>query len=186
MGLTYFKRYRMEFDLTRTLFPARKLPTGYRFRAWDDSLLKAHAKTKYRCFRHELDASVFPSLGHLDGCLRLMRQITRQEGFLHHATWLLEHDDPANHRWEFCGTIQGLRTRADIGSVQNVGIVPEHRGRGLGTMLLRKSLEGFREAGMKRVSLEVTAKNAGARRLYRRLGFRSVRTVYKTAEVAYA
>lgn len=186
MGLTYFKRYRMEFDLTSPLFPRRELPAGYRFRAWDDSLLKAHAKTKYRCFRYELDASVFPSLGHVDGCLRLMRQITRQEGFLDGATWLLEYDDPAEHRWEFCGTIQGVRTRKGIGSVQNVGIVPGHRGRGLGTILLRRSLEGFREAGLKRVGLEVTAKNAGARRLYRRLGFRSVRTVYKTAQVAYA
>ncbi len=186
MGLTYFKRYRMEFDLTKPLFPARELPLGYRFRAWDDSLLKAHAKTKYRCFRYELDASVFPSLGHIDGCLRLMRRITRQEGFLHGATWLLEYASPAERRREFCGTIQGVRTRKGVGSVQNVGIVPDHRGRGLGTVLLRRSLEGFRRAGLKRVSLEVTAKNAGARRLYRRLGFCSVRTVYKTAEVAYA
>lgn len=186
MGLTYFKRYRMEFDLTRPLFPVCQLPSGYRFVAWDDSLLKAHARTKYRCFRYELDANVFPSLGHIDGCLRLMRQITRQEGFLRGATWLLEYDDPVEQRKELCGTIQGVRTRKGIGSVQNVGIVPEHRGRGLGTILLRKSIEGFRQAGLKRVSLEVTAKNVRARRLYRRLGFRSVRTVYKTAEVAYA
>jgi len=164
----------------------RELPAGYRFRAWDDSLLKAHARTKYRCFRYEVDACVFPSLGHVDGCFRLMRQITRQEGFLDGATWLLEYDDPVKHRSLFCGTIQGVQTRKGVGSIQNIGIVPEHRGGGLGTILLRKSLEGFREAGLNRVSLEVTAKNVGAKRLYRRLGFRSVRTVYKTAEVAYA
>ncbi|MBC8871306.1 MAG: GNAT family N-acetyltransferase [Planctomycetes bacterium] len=186
MGLTYFKRYRMEFDLTRPLFPVWEMPVGYRFRPWDDALLAAHAETKYRCFRYELDASVFPSLGHIDGCRRLMQEITRQEAFVREATWLLEYGDPAKNRPEFCGTIQGMLSRKGIGSVQNVGIVPEHRGRGLGTLLLRKSLEGFCEAGLKRVSLEVTAKNAGARRLYRRLGFRMVRTVYKTAEVAHA
>ena len=51
---------------------------------------------------------------------------------------------------------------------------------------MRKSLEGFREAGVFRVTLEVTAKNQDAQRLYERLGFRRLRTVYKTAEVAYA
>jgi ribosomal protein S18 acetylase RimI-like enzyme len=70
--------------------------------------------------------------------------------------------------------------------VQNFGVVREHRGRGLGTLLLQKSLEGFRTAGVFRVTLEVTAKNQDAQRLYQRLGFRRLRTVYKTAEVAYA
>jgi len=36
-----------------------------------------------------------------------------------------------------------------------------------------------------RAFLEVTAENVGAIRLYQRLGFRNVRTVYKAVEVAY-
>jgi hypothetical protein len=73
-----------------------------------------------------------------------------------------------------------------MGGVQNVGITPEHRGRGLGMCLLQRALWGFQEAGMKRVYLEVTAENAKAIRLYQRLGFRRVRTVYKAVEVAYS
>jgi len=34
--------------------------------------------------------------------------------------------------------------------------------------------------------LEVTAQNSGALRLYSRLGFKTVKTVYKAVELAYA
>jgi ribosomal protein S18 acetylase RimI-like enzyme len=73
-----------------------------------------------------------------------------------------------------------------MGAIQNLGILPAHRGRGLGARLLLRALEGFRLAGLSRVHLEVTAENQGAIRLYRRLGFITVKTVFKVAEVAYS
>ena len=73
-----------------------------------------------------------------------------------------------------------------MGSLQNLGIAPAHRNRRVGTRLLFRALEGFLEAGLARVHLEVTAQNEGAIRLYRRLGFRTVKTVFKVAEVAYS
>ncbi len=186
MGLTYFKRFLMEIDLSGPLFDGAALPGGYGLLAWDESLLDAHAAVKYRCFHEEIDAHVFPSLGYPEGCLRLMRDISQGEGFLAEATWLLAYSNLLNRRVDYCGTIQGMRIGGGKGSVQNFGIVPEYRGRGLGTMLLNRSLDGFRQAGVERVTLEVTAKNQDAQRLYQRLGFRRVRTVYKTADVAYA
>jgi ribosomal protein S18 acetylase RimI-like enzyme len=186
MGWTYFKRFRLEIDLDKPLFPAPRLPPGYAFAPWNGSLLEVHAETKYRCFRWEIDSDVFPSLSYLDGCLRLMREIVDGEAFVPSATWLLKYADPATGKAAYCGTIQGLRIRPELGDIQNVGITPEHRGRGLGTALLHKALEGFREAGIRRVGLEVTAKNLDAQRLYHRLGFRKIKTVYKSREVAFA
>ena len=136
-------------------------------------------------FRTEIDSNVFPCLGELAGCRRLMGEITQKPGFLPAATWLMEHvlDDgsPAVR----CGTIQGIRDYSGFGAIQNLGITPEYRNRGLGTALLYQSLEGFRQAGVARVYLEVTAENTGAMRLYRRLGFVTVKTVYKAVEAAY-
>ena len=186
MALTYFKRYRMEIDLTRPLFEPPELPPGYALRPWDDALLEAHAQAKFRCFRHELDVNVFPSLGVLDGCLRLMRDITQGAEFLGGATWLLEFLPPGAAQPEYCGTIQGVRLRPGVGSLQNIGVAPEHRGRGLGSVLVYRSLCGFRDADCCRVTLEVTANNLGAIRLYRRLGFRTARIVYKTLDVVDA
>src|SRR6185369_6005439 len=114
-----------------------------------------------------------------------MTEITRRPGFVPQATWLLEHWPPEERRPEACGTIQGV-AEEKVGAIQNVGITPSHRGRGLGTVLLWHSLAGFQAAGIERVFLEVTAQNNGACRLYERLGFRQIKVVYKASEVAYS
>ena len=178
----YIKRFRMEVDLLDWNAPPARLPDGYRLAPWQDSLLKVHAEVKFRCFQHELDANVFPSLGDRHGCLRLMTEISQKDGFLRQATWLLAHD--VGQRTEYCGTIQGVRDPQGIGSIQNIGITPQHRGNGLGTLLIRRSLIGFRDAGVKRVTLEVTAQNEDAIALYRRLGFSESRLLYKSVEMA--
>ena len=53
---------------------------------------------------------------------------------------------------------------------------------GLGTALLLQALHGFRRAGLPAAVLEVTAENTAAVRIYRRLGFRCRKTVYKAVE----
>jgi hypothetical protein len=185
MTLTYFKRYRMEYDLAELPPFSAIEPEGYRLFPWRDALLETHAEVKYQSFRFEIDANVFPCLGEREGCRRLMHEIARRPGFMEPATWLIAWT-PLGEPLEFCGTVQGIRDRGNLGSVQNLGITPPHRGHNLGTCLLMKALEGFRGAGLQRAFLEVTAQNAGAVRLYKRLGFRTVKTVYKAVEVAYA
>ena len=56
----------------------------------------------------------------------------------------------------------------------------------MGTSLLLHSLSGFHRTGVQRVYLEVTAQNQGAIRLYRRIGFATIRTVYKAVEAEYS
>lgn len=182
MALTYFKRFRMELDLERVSFVAPPLPEGYRLVPWNEHLLREHAAAKYASFQHELDANVFPCLGNRDGCLRLMREITRRSSFIPEATWLLRYAPPGG-REEPVGTVQGMQAEG-WGALQNLGIARAHRRYGLGTALMAKAVEGFRRAGLTRMHLEVTTDNTAAVRLYTRLGFRNSRTVFKAAEVA--
>ncbi len=181
MPLTYFKRYRMELDLRRWAEPPLISPAGYRLVGWDPALLPAHADVKYRCFQHEVDAHIFPCFGSRDGCHRLMHEISQRQGFIPQATWLLACPGPRGD--DFCGTIQSVREAADLASIQNIGITPEYRGQGLGTVLIYQALAGLRQVGLGRVYLEVTAQNDGAVRLYERLGFAKVRVLYKTQEL---
>ena len=172
-GVSYFKRFRMEIDLQGELPPVPGLPPGCRWVAWEEGLAELHAQVKCQCFVEEIDAVVFSSLGNLEGCRRLMGEIQRNPGFRPEATWLIasEHD--------FCATVQGVRERTGAGAIQNLGVTAPYRGRGLGTALLLKALHGFRRVGAHRAHLEVTAQNDGAIRLYRRLGFRCRKTIYK-------
>jgi ribosomal protein S18 acetylase RimI-like enzyme len=70
--------------------------------------------------------------------------------------------------------------------VQNLGLTSSHRGLGLGTILLTCALNGFLQHSLDRATLEVTAQNSGALRMYQRFGFQIIKTVYKAAEVAFA
>ncbi|MEN1681276.1 MAG: GNAT family N-acetyltransferase [Planctomycetota bacterium] len=183
MSLTYFKRYRMECDLTRRRPPTLVMPPGYRLVAWRDDLLAEHAETKYQAFRSEIDSQVFECLAGRETCLDLMQQIVSRPGFLPEATWLVEFTGVA-HRPEYCGGIQGVKATPRNGGIQNVGVIAEHRGRGLGKLLVAAAVLGFRQAGLRKVYLEVTAENHAALRLYAGLGFRNVKTLYKGVELA--
>jgi ribosomal protein S18 acetylase RimI-like enzyme len=175
MAITYYKRFRMEIDVDGSLAPP-VLAYPFSWVGWDESLTDRHAEVKYLAFREEIDACVFPCLGDRYGCQRLMREIRRKPGFLAGATWLI--DSPEG----YIGTVQGVMDRGPIGAIQNVGVVPAYRGFGLGTALVRQALEGFYQAGLRRAYLEVTAENTAAVRLYRDVGFRRSKTLYKAVD----
>ena len=204
MDLAYIKRFRMEIDLTGRDLTSAPTPSQYCFQPWNESLLDGFARAKYLSFRDELDTSVFPCLGEVEGCRRLMTEIAGKPGFLPEASWLVVRspflggatgDSPifaetkngtVPARPEYCGTVQGVRDRHGIGAIQNLGVVGKHRRCGLGMSLLLRALEGFRQSGVRRVYLEVTAQNNSAIRLYRRVGFTTVKVVYKAVEAEYA
>jgi ribosomal protein S18 acetylase RimI-like enzyme len=172
---TYYKRYRMEVPLSR-LAPVPELPEAFVWVPWEEQWLEAHAEVKCRSFQGEIDAWVFPNLSNAEGCRHLMQAICGKPNFCPLATWLVCGPDG------FCGTIQGLHD-AEVGSIQNLGVVPECRGCGVGTALLLQALHSFRALGLRYAALEVTAKNTLAVRLYHRLGFNTVKTLYREAYV---
>ena len=175
-GWTYFKRFRMEADLVPPLSAVPPLPEGLAWADWSHDLLEQHARVKQQSFNAEIDGVVFPNLSRYEGCVRLMRDISGRPGFCAPATWLILRGEQA------CGTIQGISDGYGAGVIQNLGVIPAERGHGLGTALLLKAMHGFRQVGLGRAALEVTAQNEAALRLYRRLGFRRRRTLYKAVD----
>jgi len=105
-----------------------------------------------------------------------MCEIRRKPGFLAGATWLLACEEG------YVGAVQGVMDRGPIGAIQNVGVLPAFRGQGLGKALVRRALAGFFQAGLPRAYLEVTAQNEGAVRLYRSVGFKKAKTLYKAVD----
>ncbi len=174
--ISYFKRYRMEIPLAAAAPPPAP-PAGCSWLAWADTLGGAHAEVLCASFREEIDAVVFPSLGDPVGCRCLMMEIARKPGFVPEATWLLMTESGP------VGSVQGVCDRFGLGAIQNLGVVPAYRGRGLGEALLLQALHGFRLRGLALGLLEVTAQNEAAVRLYRRVGFRARKTLYKAVEV---
>ncbi len=182
MSVLFCRRLRLEIDLSQRKLDEPLLPDGYRWMQWSPELLERHATVKFRCFQQEQDSRIFRSLRELSGCQHLMEYISQHEQFAPNATWLLVAQATLNREPIDCGTVQGIAAALDFGAIQNVGILAEHRGRGLGRALLQKSLCGFQESGLNHVSLEVTAANAAAIRLYVSLGFRLTKTLFREVD----
>jgi ribosomal protein S18 acetylase RimI-like enzyme len=56
-------------------------------------------------------------------------------------------------------------------NVHDLAVLPQHRGHGVGRMLLEEIERRARARGSSKLTLEVHASNEGAMRLYRRFGF---------------
>lgn len=176
----------MEIRLDRRGALTRPVPSGFQLIAWTPRLLLDHAEVKFESFKEEIDAHVFPCLADVEGCRSLMREIAGRRDFVPSATWLACRDSEFSNVIHPVGTIQGLRTGQREGAIQNIGVHPDFRGCGLGTALIDAALHGFHLIGCRTVHLEVTVQNTAAIRLYERLGFRRVETLFKIADVQYA
>ena len=179
MATVAFKRFRMQIDLRRIAPRAVRLPEGYRWLPWRSLLLERHAQVKWRSFRDDLDGKVFSCLGEAAGCLALMKEIVGQKSFCSAATWMVVYQPEPDWPAVDCGTIQGVTRSGGIGTIQNVGVIPEHRGLGIGRALVQQALLGFSQVGMGITILEVTADNIAAVQLYQSLGFRTIEVIYR-------
>ena len=168
----------MIVDFRQSAIPSVELPAGFQFVPWDASLLRAHAEVKYHGFRNDSDADVFPTFKQFDRCLRLMESIVCSDSFVPEATLLLSHDPPPIVG-RYVASIQGMRHSVDVSAIQNVAVLPDYRRRGLGRALVLGTLHAFRKLGVQQVSLDVTAGNDPAIRLYERIGFRTVRVHFR-------
>jgi len=59
----------------------------------------------------------------------------------------------------------------EVAHVYQVWVAAEHRGRGVGRLLMEAVITWARESGLRAVDLDVTSSNAAAVQLYHRLGF---------------
>ena len=74
-------------------------------------------------------------------------------------------------------SVCGWKEAGDWGWVGTLGVLPGHRGRGIGEALLRTAFADFRRRGERRVALGVAADNPSATRLYERAGMRVLYTI---------
>jgi len=178
----HYKRLRMRLDLDRRL-EAPELPDGYQFVPWQPIVQERHSQVQWRAFRDDLDGRLFSCLSNLQGCRRLLRDTVDHGQFSADATWLVVFCPEPEWPAVDCAMIQGLARPGATGAIQNVGVIPEHRGFGIGRAVLLQALHGFRNLGIRRATLEVTSANQSAVNLYLSMGFEVTRVLYRRANV---
>ena len=168
----------MVFDLTKTVLAPPQLPAGFWFANWSDSLIEPHADVLHRSFRNDSDGAVFTTFRQYNHCRCLIEMLADSPMFLPEATLLIAYGDPEG-LLQYVANIQGLKLSDDVGSIQNVAVLPEYRRRGIGQALVQGALQGFQRAGVQRVTLEATTENISAINLYNRVGFSTFRVYYR-------
>jgi ribosomal protein S18 acetylase RimI-like enzyme len=92
--------------------------------------------------------------------------VARAEGAV--VGYGLAHVLPVRETW----LADTWRTGERIGEIESVGVLPGHRGRGLGTRLLDALEDELAAAGVDDLIVGALAGNSGAIRLYERRGYR--------------
>lgn len=67
--------------------------------------------------------------------------------------------------------------------VLGVGLLPEFRGKKIGTELIKKALEKAKKKNLTRIELDVRVENENAIALYKKLGFETEGTLRKTIKI---
>ena len=76
------------------------------------------------------------------------------------------------------------RDRTGTGGIQNLGVIPAYRGKGLGLALLLQALHGFRRSVWPRRRSKSPPRTSTAIHMYRRFGFRFRKTLYRLSRLA--
>ncbi|WP_308797099.1 ribosomal protein S18-alanine N-acetyltransferase [Agromyces silvae] len=122
-------------------------------------------------------------IGDLDAVMQLERSVftddawpedaMRRELESPHTHYLVAVDDGAPREvLAYAGLLAGRGSGE--GDVQTIAVAPDHRGHGLGRVLMLSLIDEARRRGTARLFLEVRADNPVARALYTSLGFAEI------------
>lgn len=152
----------------------KKLSPDFEIRRWTEHDYQPSAAVITAAYRHHVDSEINDQYRTLSGSLRFLNNIVRFPGC---GTFDPESSFVAVEREShaLAGIILCSRVRHDVGHVTQVCVLPEHRERGLGKLLMAATIHNLRNRKFSLLSLTVTEANTRAVELYRRLGFDSKR-----------
>ena len=168
-GFQRHQRLFMVLPLGR-LQPPPQLDPEIEIRRWSEQDYQAAAAVITTAYRGHVDSEINDQYRTLSGSLRFLNNIVRFPGC---GTFDAEGSFVAVHKRarSLVGLILCSRVRHDVGHVTQVCVLPEHRSRGLGELLIAATVGNLRLRNFSLLSLTVTEANTRAVALYQRLGF---------------
>jgi ribosomal protein S18 acetylase RimI-like enzyme len=149
---------------------ARWRREGIELIPWQKRFNDDAAEMLYQSYRQHVDALINDQYSSVMGATRLVENIFHNQGC---GEFLTRVSRMAVHRptQKLAGILTVTNVRARTAHIPQVGVGPSFQGMGLGTALMDAAFQDLAEDGYEQVTLTVTDANAGAVRLYQRLGF---------------
>jgi ribosomal protein S18 acetylase RimI-like enzyme len=142
---------------------------------WDKRLHDNAADLLYQSYLKHVDAMINDQYASTMGATRLIENIFHNQGC---GDFLTRVSRMAVHRptQQVAGILTVTEVRPRTAHIPPVGVGPSFQGLGVGTALMEAAFRDLAEEGFEQVTLTVTDANAGAVRLYQRLGFETFKT----------
>jgi ribosomal protein S18 acetylase RimI-like enzyme len=142
---------------------------------WGKKYAREAAELLLGAYHDHIDAAINDQYGSLAGATRLIDNIIYHQGC---GEYLEQVSKLALHRstHKVAGVLAVTAVRSDTAHIPQIAVARGLQGIGLGSALLESAFKDLANAGYRRVSLTVTEANAGAVRLYERLGFKTFRS----------
>jgi ribosomal protein S18 acetylase RimI-like enzyme len=152
------------------LKPSLAADPDIEIRRWAEPDYQPAAALITSAYRGHVDSEINDQYRTLSGSLRFLNNIVRFPGC---GTFDPEGSFVALHKRtrSLVGLILCSRVRHDVGHVTQVCVLPDHRSRGLGELLIAATAANLRQRNFSLLSLTVTEANVRAVTLYQRLGF---------------
>jgi ribosomal protein S18 acetylase RimI-like enzyme len=150
-------------------------PPGFSMVPWESKHHREAAQLLHRSYRGHVDAAINDQYASPEGSARLIETILHHRGCGEH---LPQASQVAIHRpsGELAALLALTSVRPTTAHIPQVAVAPPFQGRGLGSAMMQQSFQALAQRGFREISLTVTDSNAGAVRLYERLGFRTLGT----------
>jgi ribosomal protein S18 acetylase RimI-like enzyme len=147
------------------------VPAEMVLRRWAETDLSAAARLIASSYDGHLDSHINEQYRTVSGSQRFLHNIVRFPGcgyFDADASLALVERGSS----ELAGLLLCSRVRDDVGHVTQICVGPQHRGRGLGRLLMVECARSLTKRGFSLLTLTVTGSNRRAVSLYEWLGFR--------------
>ncbi len=154
----------MKADLSTIAVPELAIPEGYAIRRFSEVHYDRLEVSGFRTFENGQD-QLFLSMSHAEQQVNIQHFFNKTSPFVEDASLVLEHE----------GDIIGfIITRGREGEIEigPVGLVPDFKGKGLGSFLLGQALSTLQNNKEKTVVLDMSVGNIPARKLYTKYGFK--------------
>jgi ribosomal protein S18 acetylase RimI-like enzyme len=149
--------------------------SGLRLERWDDRYFAPCARLIQLAYADHTDGEINDQYRSESGALKFLKNIILLPGcgqFQPQASFVLR--PPHNH--ELAGVILTSLVAPRVAHTTQICVMPGYQRNGIGRRLMEAAIDSLRLRGIEELSLTVTAANERAVRLYRKLGFATIKT----------
>jgi ribosomal protein S18 acetylase RimI-like enzyme len=161
-GFVFFERCRMIRPLGIAPLPVLPVPEGYRVARWQDEFSDAAAKVAVAAYEDSIESTVVLGGRMIEQLRKLWANGSESQGA-----------EASRAMLDRRGQVIGYAAIYGDGQIADLAVLPAHRRRGVGRVLLVHSMMACQQRGLDAVSAAVTTRNP-ARQLYNQLGFRAI------------